>query len=225
MSTGVRLAAAPFHFFTLALVTRMCGLTANSLSELAEALEVCSDESVYHHTIRALGSPQHQDGVACNDFAVWTASCLQRADLAEQLAAVDSRDYSSITQMRNDLCLTVGDYLTAHPEAVDIAGSNAFCFCEGTELVVPLQASARSLGEFRDCVAGMSGESLYLHFIAARSRHQQKGNDFSAWLAGSLGLDALARKIEAIDMMDCTLEGAREKILKLVDEERVDSQV
>ena len=218
MSTAARLAVAPFHFFTVAHVTRMSGLAANSLAELAEALEVCSDESIYHHTIRALGSPNIQDGQ--NDFAVWAGSSLNRRDLAEQLAGLDSRDYSSITEMRNDLCLVVGDYLTAHPEAADLAGPSAFCFWEGTELAVPLESSARTLEEFRDCVAGSSGESLYLHLIAARSRHQQKSNDFSAWLSGSLGLEALARRIEGIDVLGCTIEGARETILKLVDEEK-----
>jgi hypothetical protein len=75
----------------------------------------------------------------------------------------------------------------------------------------------------RSSVARMSGESLYHHLIAARTRHQQKGDDFSAWPDGSLGLEALARKIDEIDVMECTLEGARARILQLIDGEKASS--
>jgi len=216
MSTAARQAAAPFQFFTLAHVTQMSGLAANSLAELAEALEVCSDDSVYHHTVRALARRSPQNG--SNDFAVWAGLSLNRLDLAEHLASLDSRDCCTVTELRNGLGVVIGDYLAAHPEAADLAGSSAFCFCEGAAQPTPLGTSARTLEEFRNGVAQTSGESLYLHLVAARSR-LEKGNDFSAWLAGSLGLEILAGKIADIDLMDCPLEGARERILKLLDNE------
>ena len=46
-----------------------------------------------------------------------------------------------------------------------------------------------------------------------------ESNDFSIWLSESLGLDELARKINEIDLTECTLESARETVLKLIDAE------
>jgi hypothetical protein len=66
----------------------------------------------------------------------------------------------------------------------------------------------------------MSGESFYLHFVASRTRQEMQSNDFSEWLEKSLGLRELAAKINEIDVMDSTLEGAREKILQLLEVEK-----
>jgi hypothetical protein len=59
-----------------------------------------------------------------------------------------------------------------------------------------------------------SRNGRYLHFVAARSRRERQSNDFSVWLETSLGLGALAKRINEIDS---TLEGARERILELID--------
>jgi len=82
---------------------------------------------------------------------------------------------------------------------------------------VPVDARARTLEEFRQCIEEMSGESFYLHYVAPRTRRGQQSNDFSVWLENNLGLGALARKINEIDLMDSTLDGARERILELID--------
>ena len=85
---------------------------------------------------------------------------------------------------------------------------------------MPLEATARTLEEFRQCVREMKGESFYLHFVAPRTRHENRSNDFSEWLEKSLGMHELAAKINEIDVMDTTLEGAREKILELLGAEK-----
>src|SRR6185369_14337649 len=92
-----------------------------------------------------------------------------------------------------------------------------FCFCEGMEVVVPLESTAQTLEELRKCVQEMSDESFYLHFVAPRTQHEIPSNDFSVWLEKNLGLPELAAKINEIDVMDSTLEGAREKILQLLE--------
>jgi Family of unknown function (DUF5752) len=77
-------------------------------------------------------------------------------------------------------------------------------------------ADYRTLDEFRNCVREMSGESFYLRFVAPQTRHDMQSYDFSVWLEKSLGLHELAAKINEVDVMDRTLEGAREKILQLL---------
>jgi hypothetical protein len=45
-------------------------------------------------------------------------------------------------------------------------------------------------------------------------------NDFSHWLADSLGLKTLAESINRIDIYTNTLEETRAKMIRLIDRER-----
>jgi hypothetical protein len=219
MTTGTRRAVAPFEFVTLAHVTRSGIHSANSLAELSDALERCSDESIYHHTIQALGSHHFLTGGTSNDFAKWVETSVNRADLSARLAELDRRYYLSIAELRGDLCKTVREYIATNPESADEAAFAAFYFCEGIDVRIPTELTARSLEELRTSIEVMSGESFYLHFIASKTRLERCSNDFSEWLRDGLGLDRLAEEINKIDVEGCTLEGAREKILSLIDAE------
>ena len=59
-----------------------------------------------------------------------------------------------------------------------------------------------------------------MRLTRSRTRREIQSNDFSVWLKKSLGLGELAAKINEIDVMDSTLDGAKEKILELLDAER-----
>jgi hypothetical protein len=220
MNNGTRTAAEPFQFFTVAGVSRTEDHKACTVSELLQGLERCSDDSIYHHMIQAPGKEEFVNGSTSNDFAKWVQAMPECGGLSEQLAALDERYYSSIEEMRRDLQTVVRNYITAYPECADQRVPAAFTFCEGLKLSrVPLRLTARTLEEFRLSVRGMSIESFYLHFVASVSRVQMQSNDFSIWLSESLGLDELARKINEIDLAECTLESAREAVLKLIDAE------
>jgi len=221
MSDGTRTGAEPFQFFTVANVTRSGNQEANTLRELLEGLGRCSDASIYHHLIHAFGSQALQTGSTLNDFATWVGTSAGCRDLSGRLAALDERCYTSIEEMRDDLSGVVRDYIETHPGRGEQRASSAFCFCEGVELLVPLNLAARTLEEFRTSIQLMSCESFYLHFVASNSRLEQRSNDFSVWLTESLGLDELARKINEIDLTEITLEAARERILQLIDAEPV----
>lgn len=211
---------APFEIYTLAHVSRMGGQTANTLRELARGVETCSDESIYHHTIVAMRNQLALTDNVTNDYARWAHTSLRQEELAAHLAMTDIRDCQTIGDLRRTLSEILRAFMEARPEEVDRPADNPFYFCEGMEVAVPLTASARTLEEFRECVKEMSGESFYLHFVAPRTRHEARTNDFSVWLDKSLGLRDLAKKINEIDVMENTLDGAREKILELVDAER-----
>jgi hypothetical protein len=198
----------------------MGGQAASTLRELAQGLETCSDESIYHHTIVAIRNQLALTDNLANDFARWARNSLKREDLASHLATADMKDCQTIGDLRGAFCEIVRAYLEACPEAADEAAENPFYFCEGMEVAVPLRSTARTLEEFRQCVQEMSGESFYLHFVAPRTRREMQSNDFSMWLEKSLGLSELAAKINDIDVMDSTLDGAKERILELLDAER-----
>jgi hypothetical protein len=218
--SGIESAKAPFETYTLAHVSRMGGQTANTLRELAEGLETCSDESIYHHTIVAMRNHLAVTDGLTNDFAQWARTSLHREDLADLLSIAEITDCRTLGDLRRALGEIVRAYMETHPEAGDEAAEHPFDFCEGMEVAVPLESAARTLEEFRKCVQDMNGESFYLHFVAPRTRHEMQSNDFSVWLEKSLGLRGLAAKINEIEVMDCTLEGAREKILGLLDQEQ-----
>ena len=143
-----------------------------------------------------------------------------RNDLAEQLAALDIRDYVSIAALRSDLCRVVGDYCEAHRQFAGQSALERFYFCESVEVTVPLGRSARTLDEFRDGIQHLSHAGFYFHFISSRLRLQLKTNDFSHWLADSLGLRTLADSVNKIDIYTNTLDSTRTKLVRLIDRER-----
>jgi hypothetical protein len=213
-------AETPFNFFTVSYLTRIGNISAMTLSELLTGLEQCSDASIFHHTFQTLSTHHFLTEGFSNDFAQWVLADANRDALAEQLAALDIRDYSSLAALRADLCMVVRDFCKLHPEFADQTALEPFYFCESIEVTLPLGLTATNLEEFRAGVARLSHSSFYFHFITSRLRLQLRTNDFSHWLADGLGLMHLAENVNRIDIYTNTLDSAREKLLRLVDRER-----
>lgn len=213
-------AETPFEFVSVSYLTRIGNFSAGTLTELLAGLEQCTDASIFHHTFQTLGSHHFLTEGFSNDFAQWALADANRNDLAEQLTALDIRDYVSIAALRGDLCRVVGDYCAAYPHFADQSALERFYFCESVEVTVPLGRSARTLEEFRDGIAHLSHAGFYFHFISSRLRLQLRTNDFSHWLADGLGLNTLAESVNHIDIYTNTLDSTRAKLLRLVDRER-----
>ncbi len=216
----MNVAETPFDFVTASYLTRIGNQSAGTLAELLTGLEHCSDTSIFHHTFQTLGVHHFLTEGFSNDFAQWTLASVNRNDLAEQLATLDIRDYTSIAALRSDLCRVVRDFCNTHPQFASQSGLERFYFCESVEVTVPFGRSARTLDEFREGVAHLSHAGFYFHFISSRLRLQLQTNDFSHWLSGSLGLRTLADSINRIDVYTNTLDSARAKMLRLIDRER-----
>jgi hypothetical protein len=213
-------AETPFEFFTVSYLTRIGNQCANSLGELLKGLQECSDASIFHHTFQTLGSHHFLTEGFSNDFAQWAYADANREDLAEQLAALDIRDYVSIAALRADLCRVVGDYCKSQPVFCGQTALERFYFCESVEVTQPLGLTAHSLEEFRNGIVHLSHASFYFHFISSRLRLQLQTNDFSHWLADGLGLTTLAKSVNQIDIYTNTLDSIRAKVLRLIDRER-----
>ncbi len=213
-------AETPFDFVTVSYLTRIGNQAAGTLAEFLAGLEDCSDASIFHHTFQTLGSHHFLTEGFSNDFAQWVYSDTNRNDLAEQLAALDIRDYLSIAALRRDLCRVVRDYCFAYPHFAAQSALERFYFCESIEVTVPLGRSAKTLDEFREGIAHLSHAGFYFHFISSRLRLQLQTNDFSHWLSGSLGLRTLADSVNHLDIYTNTLDSARAKLLRLIDRER-----
>jgi len=212
-------AAQPFQFFTASYLTRITNWKATNLAELRDALGNCSDGSIFYHTFQSLSRYHFLTEGFSNDFAQWVLAACNRPELAELLASLDIREYLSLAELRADLRRMVADYCEAHPEHAAQAGFEPLYFCESLEVTVPLGLEAATLEEFRAAVTHLSHASLHFHFLTSRLRLQLRTNDFSFWLANSLGLVNLARRTNGIDIYTNTLESVREKLLALVDQE------
>ena len=213
-------AETPFDFVTASYLTRIGNQSAATLAELLTGLEHCSDASIFHHTFQTLGLHHFLTEGFSNDFAQWALTSANRNDLAEQLAALDIRDYLSIAALRSDLCRVVRDFCVAQPQFASQSGLERFYFCESVEVTVPFGRSSRTLDEFREGLEHISHAGFYYHFISSRLRLQLQTNDFSRWLSDSLGLRTLADSLNRIDVYTNTLDSARAKMLRLIDRER-----
>src|SRR5580658_4230801 len=212
-------AETPFEFFTVSYLTRIGNQSAGTLTEFLKGLQQCSDASIFHHTFQTLSSHHFLTEGFSNDFAQWAHADANREDLAEQLAALDVRDYLSIAALRGDLCRAVGDYCAGHPDFCKHTALERFYFCESVDVTLPFGLVAQTLDEFRNAIEHLSHASFYFHFISSRLRLQLQTNDFSHWLADGLGLAMLADSVNRIDIYTNTLDSARAKVLRLIDRE------
>lgn len=216
----MNVAEKPFEFFTVAHLTRIGNQVASTVTEFLAGLENCTDASIFHHTFQTLGTHHFLTEGFSNDFAQWALASANRDELAERLAALDVRDYLSVAALRADLCRVVADFCSAHPQLAAQTTLEPFYFCESVEVTIPLGYKATNLDEFRHGVERLSHSSFYFHLISSRLRLHLRSNDFSHWLADSLGLQTLADSINRIDIYTNTLDSTRAKMLRLIDRER-----
>ena len=78
---------------------------------------------------------------------------------------------------------------------------------------------ARNLAEFLIALKYVDAGCIYFHFYEARSRVDAETDDFSKWFEEGLGKAELARKVRAIDPFMHSVEGIRELIGELVEQE------
>jgi hypothetical protein len=213
----MKTAEHPFQFVTASYLTRIGNCRVANLAELSEGLGKCSDASIFYHTFQTLSRHHFLTEGFSNDFAQWVLTACNRAELAEQLASIDIRDYLFLAELRADLHRVAEDYIANNPLYANQEAFEPFFFCDAIEVSVPLGVEAWTLEDFRRGLERLSHASFHYHFVASRLRLHLRTNDFSHWLETSLGLDALAQKVNRIDIYTNTLESAREKMAAMID--------
>ena len=209
--------ARPFYFNTSAHLLRITRQKANSLAELLDALRECNEDSIFQHTFRTLQEHHFIRTGFSNDFAQWTLSACNEPNLAEQLASVDVREYTSISDLRKRFISIVEEYVQRNPSIAQRPAEEPFYFCASDIIVMPTHFVAKSLGEFADGLRHVSVHSIHHHFIEARLRLKLMSNDFSQWLYEDAGLTDSARALNQIDIYTLTLEDARKRIINIVE--------
>lgn len=213
-----QLALSPFRFNSAAHLLRITGEQATTLGELLAALRSCPDECIFQHTFQTLQEHHFVREGFSNDFAHWTFSACNEAALAERLASVDIREYSSIAALRRTLVSLVEQHLRTNARAAERPATEPFHFCATDTVVIPTTFLSNTLDEFAEAIRGVSIYSLHYHFIEARLRLGLNTNDFSVWLERDLEMRGAAQRVNRIDIYTSTLQDIRRNILRVLEE-------
>lgn len=214
----LRKPAKPFYFNTSEHLVRIERDRALTLPELLQALRECPEGSIFQHTFRTLQEHHFIRQGFSNDFAHWSLSACHEPVLAEQLASVDVREFTSIAGLRARMVDIVEQFLEEYPRAASRPAHEPFYFCAADLIVLPTPFVPDSLPKFIDGLRQVSVHSIHHHFIEARLRLRRMSNDFSQWLEAELGLKETAQAIERIDIYTNTMEGVRQQIIRIVQQ-------
>jgi Family of unknown function (DUF5752) len=214
-----RAARTPFYFNSAAHLLRISREKAANLQELLEAVRDCSDACIFQHTFQTLEEHHFIREGFSNDFSHWAFSACNEVALAERLAALDVREFTSIAALRERLVHIIETYLHKNPRAATRAALEPFYLMASEVVVIPTPYVARNLEEFADGLRKVSIHSIYYHFIDARLRLKLNNNDFSFWLEEELDMAQAADRLNRIDIYTATLEGVRRNILRIIDGE------
>ncbi|HSZ60524.1 MAG TPA: DUF5752 family protein [Terriglobales bacterium] len=209
--------AKPFYFNTSAHLLRITSLKANTLAEFLEALRACPEDSIFQHTFRTLQEHHFIREGFSNDFAHWALAALNQPGLAEQLANVDVREYTSLGELRNRFVQIVENHLKNNPADASRIADETFYFCAADIVMMPTKFVAHSIQDFANGLREVSVHSIHHHFIEARLRIKLMSNDFSQWLYEDVGLSETARALNRIDIYTGTLEDVRRQIVRVVE--------
>jgi len=215
--TPLHMPVKAFYFNTSAHLLSITREKASTLSEFLQALRVCPEGSIFQHTFRTLQEHHFIREGFSNDFAHWALSACNEPGLAEGLASVDVREFTSVAQLRERFVQIVEGFLKRTPAAVNRAAKETFYFCASDIMVIPTSFVAHTLQEFAEGLRGVSLHSIHHHFIEARLRLKLMSNDFSQWLYEDLGLTDAARQLNRIDIYTVTMEDVRKQIVRIVE--------
>jgi len=207
----------PFYFNTSEHLLRISREKATTLPELLDALRHCPAASVFQHTFRTLQEHHFIRQGFSNDFAHWALSDCNEPALAERLAGVDVREFTSLEDLRQALVGILEDHLGQNPGGRPRTADEPFYFCVADIVVMPTSFAPDSLRGFVDGLRQVSIHSIHHHFIEARLRLKLMSNDFSQWLLEEMQLPDAARAVNRIDIYTLTMENVRQQIIRIVE--------
>jgi septum formation topological specificity factor MinE len=214
----IKKAPEPFRFYTRLNLSELTGLKAANLVELLKYLREVPDSAIYHHTHRFLQQHQYLSPEPPNDFAYWVANALGEKELGEELASIDTVQFSAIGDLRQAIVSVIEGYLKSNPDArtKSTHGRDAFYFIKSLSFILYTGYEASDLPGFRSIIENISIDAVYFHIFEARLRIGKKNNDFSYWIENSLGNKRLADSISRLDPYTYTLEDLRKTIIEKV---------
>jgi len=206
-----------FEFRECISIMKSTGKKAKTLRELRDLIAIISGESLYHHTYQYHSKRQILE--YNNDFAHWAGESLEERVLSEYFSNIDPFLYRNIDELRKALLKVIDDYLQRFPEPREAIPGDEFWFKEAIILLFPAGLRASNLAEFFIAIKYIDLPSIYYHFYEARVRLGGGIDDFSRWIEEALGRKDLAARIRSVDPLMHTLEGIREHLVQMLEEE------
>ncbi|HWP35001.1 MAG TPA: DUF5752 family protein [Thermodesulfobacteriota bacterium] len=208
---------APFRFYTSSSLTVVTGERALTVVDLLARLREAPESVIFHHAVNVLEERYYLTTRYASDFATWAAAHLDLPTLAEQLAAVDPRDYPTVAALKEAILRVLAAFVEAEPGAAYREARRPFFLCRAQRVVMATPYVATDLASFAEALRQVSPRSIGYHFIEARLTRGLAVNDFSAWLRTLPDGAALAQAVDRIDLYTNTLETIRAQILRLVE--------
>ena len=215
-----RSAQMPFRFVSCMELREVLGKRAMDKHRLRELIEEVPADSIYYHTHSYFLRHAYSQQLYSNDFATWVVVYAQDRLLGERLGVLDPFDFNDIEQLRDEILRIMTDHLN-HSTVPRYVVSEPFEFIRSHVIEIPLGLEVRTLREFYAVLADVEIGAIYNHVCEARMRKRLLSADFSGWLASEegLGLKELALNVEQVARLGLSLEGIRNKILRLCDQE------
>lgn len=212
--------AAAFAVRDCALIAIATGRRAYTLRELVGFLGDCGTDSLYHHVWGGLLEPRFEEPEYHNDFAVWARRGLLDRVLAERLGAVDPTACDSLEALRREFIDILEERLDESERLHWVAASLPFELLQSQLVVFDTGLSAASVPELGDLIPRLSPGSVFYHFIDARRRLPDGGNDFSVFLARcGPRFDVLRAELDAVDPYFGSLTELRDVLGRLFAEQ------
>jgi hypothetical protein len=206
-----------FEFYTSAELVFLTGRKAKNLQELLEGIKVSSDATIFYHTHRFLVQHQQISPEPPNDFAYWVSNILLDRLVGEKLASIDLIEFKTIPEIRKRIAEVIEGNLNSNGTRSCPQGME-FHFMYSHIFVIDTGKRASNLKEFIEVVRTIPIRSIYFHMFQSRLMLGTGENDFSIWFRESLDEEKLASEISRIDPYTYTLEGLRNKIIRIVSE-------
>jgi len=210
-------ATRPFTFVGCLELREILGRRARDERELMEELEQIPAASVYYHTQSVFLRHPRIAGGYPNDFANWVATQVHDQVLAERLAVVDAYMFGSVEDLREELVSIVDSHISALNPVPRVVFGDPLFFMQSHVLEVTTGLEARTLPDFRRCLAEVDLSAVYLHVLHARIRGEVAGGDFAHWISQELRRNSLAAAIGRINPYLGGLEEIRREMLRLID--------
>jgi small-conductance mechanosensitive channel len=210
-------ATDPFHFNTRLHLRELTGIKACNVNELFDILREAPDNVVFYHVHHFLEENLYLTPEPTNDFAIWVNSILGDDILGERLASIDTFAFPTIGAVKQRLVDTLADYLRNNRDERKCHEGEEFHFIRSVIFILPTSYVAHDLREFVEILRKVTIDSIYFHVFESRLRLQKGTNDFSIWIAESLGEKELADEIASIVPYVHTLENLRNLIISRIE--------
>jgi len=173
----------PFSVKDCALVALATGRKARLLQEFKSMLTDVDAASIYHHFWGGLLQPRFEEREYNNDFAAWVHHGIHDEVLAERLAALNPTRFPDLESLRSEIVEQIEIRLDETELLLWTRATHQFEFIRSQIVVFDTQRCLERPAELAGAIAQMSTSSIFYHFIDARRRTTDGGDDFSDWLA------------------------------------------